>query len=70
MPPAEVVELENSENSENEKAAPALQFSYVECLLFTLHQLGRKCPEFLSAPDNPQVLERVKDIKIRFVCLD
>ncbi|XP_067931561.1 apoptosis inhibitor 5-like [Watersipora subatra] len=62
LPPPEVIDLENTENS---TPTPALQFSYVECLLFTLHQFGRRCPEFLSAPDNAEVTERAKDFKIR-----
>ena len=61
-PPADVVD---AENGENEPAAPALQFSYVECLLFTLHQFGRRCPEFLSSPDDTEVTERMKDFKLR-----
>jgi len=62
IPPAEVVDVEKSEGTSE---APALQFSYVECLLFTLHHLGKKCPEFLSAADNAEVTERMKDFKMR-----
>uniref|UniRef100_A0A8D2ZSW2 Apoptosis inhibitor 5 n=1 Tax=Scophthalmus maximus TaxID=52904 RepID=A0A8D2ZSW2_SCOMX len=57
LPPEEV---ENGENSTSEE--PKLQFSYVECLLFGFHQLGRKLPDFLlDKVDN----ERLKDFKIR-----
>ncbi|KAM9301614.1 apoptosis inhibitor 5 [Gastrophryne carolinensis] len=57
LPPEEV---ENGENSSSEE--PKLQFSYVECLLFSFHQLGRKLPDFLIGKVNA---ERLKDFKIR-----
>ncbi|XP_075044473.1 apoptosis inhibitor 5 [Mixophyes fleayi] len=57
LPPEEV---ENGENSANEE--PKLQFSYVECLLFSFHQLGRKLPDFLIGKVNA---EKLKDFKIR-----
>ncbi|XP_056383706.1 apoptosis inhibitor 5 [Hyla sarda] len=58
LPPEEV---ENGENSTaNEE--PKLQFSYVECLLFSFHQLGRKMPDFLIGKVNA---EKLKDFKIR-----
>ena len=62
LPPKEVVDVENGDS---DNVAPALQFSYVECLLFTLHQIGRRCPEFLSSPDNAEAIDRMKDFKIR-----
>ncbi|XP_053305059.1 apoptosis inhibitor 5 [Spea bombifrons] len=57
LPPEEV---ENGENAASEE--PKLQFSYVECLLFSFHQLGRKLPDFLIAKVNA---EQLKDFKIR-----
>lgn len=57
LPPEEV---ENGENSASEE--PKLQFSYVECLLFGFHQLGKKLPDFLLDKVDP---ERLKDFKIR-----
>ncbi|XP_012717961.2 apoptosis inhibitor 5 [Fundulus heteroclitus] len=57
LPPEEV---ENGENSAGEE--PKLQFSYVECLLFSFHQLGKKLPDFLVDKVNA---ERLKDFKIR-----
>lgn len=57
LPPEEV---ENGENTANEE--PKLQFSYVECLLFSFHQLGRKMPDFLIGKVNA---EKLKDFKIR-----
>lgn len=58
LPPEEV---ENGENSANEE--PKLQFSYVECLLFGFHQLGKKLPDFLLDKVDA---ERLKDFKIRW----
>ncbi|XP_028649332.1 apoptosis inhibitor 5 [Erpetoichthys calabaricus] len=57
LPPEEA---ENGENAGGEE--PKLQFSYVECLLFSFHQLGKKIPDFLTAKLNA---ERLKDFKIR-----
>uniref|UniRef100_A0A3B4T3Y9 Apoptosis inhibitor 5 n=1 Tax=Seriola dumerili TaxID=41447 RepID=A0A3B4T3Y9_SERDU len=57
LPPEEV---ENGENSTSEE--PKLQFSYVECLLFGFHQLGKKLPDFLLDKVDA---ERLKDFKIR-----
>lgn len=57
LPPEEV---ENGENSASEE--PKLQFSYVECLLFSFHQLGKKLPDFLLDKVDA---ERLKDFKIR-----
>ncbi|XP_005931699.1 apoptosis inhibitor 5 [Haplochromis burtoni] len=57
LPPEEV---ENGENSASEE--PKLQFSYVECLLYSFHQLGKKLPDFLLDKVDS---ERLKDFKIR-----
>ncbi|KAJ8417005.1 hypothetical protein AAFF_G00282320 [Aldrovandia affinis] len=54
---------ENAENGENTGTEePKLQFSYVECLLFSFHQLGKKLPDFLIDKIDA---ERLKDFKIR-----
>ncbi|KAK5901811.1 hypothetical protein CesoFtcFv8_007134 [Champsocephalus esox] len=53
-------EAENGENSAMEE--PKLQFSYVECLLFGFHQLGKKLPDFLIEKVDA---ESLKDFKIR-----
>jgi len=53
------VEEETKEGREDE---PKLQFSYVECLMYTFHQLARKCPEFLTAESNA---ERLRDFRLR-----
>ena len=55
LPPADV----ETETTDEE---PKLQFSYVECLMFAFHQLGRKYPEFLTDESNA---ERLKDFRIR-----
>ena len=60
LPPDE----ENRENAVSEE--PKLQFSYVECLLFSFHQLGKKLPDFLIDKINA---EKLKDFKIRQVSL-
>ncbi|XP_017288325.1 apoptosis inhibitor 5 [Kryptolebias marmoratus] len=57
LPPEEV---ENGENSSSEE--PKLQFSYVECLIFSFHQLGKKLPDFLVDKVDA---EHLKDFKIR-----
>lgn len=57
LPPEEA---ENGENAGGEE--PKLQFSYVECLLFSFHQLGRKMPDFLTTKLHP---DKLKDFKIR-----
>uniref|UniRef100_A0A3B5K7M2 Apoptosis inhibitor 5 n=1 Tax=Takifugu rubripes TaxID=31033 RepID=A0A3B5K7M2_TAKRU len=57
LPPEEA---ENGENTGNEE--PKLQFSYVECLLFSFHQLGKKLPDFLIDKVDA---EQLKDFKIR-----
>ncbi|XP_077994223.1 apoptosis inhibitor 5-like [Glandiceps talaboti] len=52
------------EDGENDQPTdePKLQFSYVECLMSSFHQLGKKSPEFLTADDNA---DRLKDFRIR-----
>lgn len=62
LPPEEA---ENGENTGNEE--PKLQFSYVECLLFSFHQLGKKLPDFLIDKVDA---EQLKDFKIRWERLD
>lgn len=62
LPPEEA---ENGENAGNEE--PKLQFSYVECLLYSFHQLGRKLPDFLTAKLNA---EKLKDFKIRWCMIE
>lgn len=62
LPPEEA---ENGENAGNEE--PKLQFSYVECLLYSFHQLGRKLPDFLTAKLNA---EKLKDFKIRWYIIE
>lgn len=56
LPPPEV---ETDADLEEE---PKLQFSYVECLMYTFHQLGRKFPELLTADTAEETL---KDFRAR-----
>ena len=44
--------------------APKLQFSCVECLMYTFHQIARRCPQFLTAEQNA---DRLKDFRLRFL---
>ncbi|XP_022083553.1 apoptosis inhibitor 5-like [Acanthaster planci] len=60
LPPAET----EGESLENGKATeePKLQFSYVECLMYTFYQLAKKLPDFLVSEENS---ERLKDFRVR-----
>lgn len=57
LPPADV------ETDADLSEEPKLQFSYVECLMHTFHQLGRKYPDFLTAEN---AAERLKDFRLRY----
>ena len=48
-------------------ATPDFQFSFIECLMYALHQLSRKYPDFLIAEENE---ERVKDFRLRYSTSD
>lgn len=50
-----------SEGTTND-VTPDFQFSFIECLMYALHQLSRKYPDFLIAEENE---ERVKDFRLR-----
>ena len=56
LPPSD----ESDKPSENEE--PKLKFSFVECLMFAFHQVGRRSAGFLSDEVNA---ERLKDFKLR-----
>ncbi|XP_064634427.1 apoptosis inhibitor 5-like [Lineus longissimus] len=56
LPPAD----ENGESDTSDQ--PKLQFSYVECLMYAFHQIGRRHQEFLIHEDNA---ERLKDFRLR-----
>ncbi|CAE1231331.1 Apoptosis inhibitor 5,Apoptosis inhibitor 5 homolog,Apoptosis inhibitor 5-B,Apoptosis inhibitor 5-A [Acanthosepion pharaonis] len=59
LPPSdENDDISGESTSEEHK----LQFSYVECLMYTFHQLGRKYPNFLSDESNA---DRLKDFRLR-----
>jgi len=70
--------LPRNDNSSDEDGSsgasnPKLQFSYVECLMFTFHQLGRFKPAFLTSEESS---EKLKDFRLRLpfvtenLCLD
>lgn len=52
---------ENAENGST-NGEPKLEFSYVECLMYAFHQLGKKHPEFLTAEEHA---DKLKDFKLR-----
>ena len=54
LPPADAGDIEQKE--------PDFKFSYVECLMFALHQLGRRTPSLLTDENNA---ERLKDFRLR-----
>uniref|UniRef100_A0A1B6D2U6 Apoptosis inhibitor 5/fibroblast growth factor 2-interacting factor 2 n=1 Tax=Clastoptera arizonana TaxID=38151 RepID=A0A1B6D2U6_9HEMI len=46
--------------AEEEQVEPSLEFSYVECLMYSLHRLARQCPDiFNKDPD------KLKDFRLR-----
>jgi hypothetical protein len=51
-----------NEQQEQEEADLKFNFSYVECLMFAFHVLGRYHAEFLSADENK---DRLKDFRHR-----
>ncbi|XP_029210992.1 apoptosis inhibitor 5-like [Acropora millepora] len=53
---------EEEENKTEENAEPKLQFSCVECLIFTFHQLAKKSPGFLT---DASAADRLKDFRLR-----
>lgn len=53
MPPESDAEKTNPEE-------PRLEFSYVECLMYAFHQLGRQSSDFLTKD-----AERMKDFRFR-----
>lgn len=57
--PQAPADLEADANPSDE---PKLQFSYVECLMHTFHQLGRKYPEFLTEDSEA---DKLKDFRSR-----
>ena len=54
--------LPPNEESNGNVEYPKLQFSHVECLMYTFHQLGKYQPEFLTSEDAGV---RLKDFRLR-----
>lgn len=50
------------EETENSGEQPSLQLSHVECLMYTFHQMAKRCPDFLTAESSS---ERLRDFKLR-----
>jgi len=66
MPLPQADELAVTDSTGSDAASPKLQFSYVECLMYAFHQVGRRCPQFLTAEENA---ERLKDFRMRLCAL-
>ena len=56
LPPEDATTIEDKE--------PDFKFSYVECLMYALHQLGRRTPSLLTDELNA---DRLKDFRLRSV---
>lgn len=48
-------------NTEDGQPEPRLEFSYVECLMYSLHRLARQCPDVITKDP-----EKLKDFRIRY----
>lgn len=46
----------------DELPEPSLEFSYVECLMYSLHRIARHCPDIITKDP-----EKLKDFRLRFV---
>lgn len=44
----------------NDGSEPRLDFSHVECLIYSYHRLGRQCPDALTKDP-----EKLKDFRLR-----
>jgi hypothetical protein len=62
LPTNQSVETVNQEQIEKFNNGEKFNFSYVECLMFSFHILGRFHQEFLSSENNK---ERLKDFRLR-----
>lgn len=54
--------LPNPDETANETTTPDLNFSSVECLMFTFHHLARRCPQILTDKEHA---DRLKDFRLR-----
>ena len=54
LPPEDVSEIDDK--------LPDFKFSYVECLMYSLHQLGRRTPSLLT---DDQHSDRLRDFRSR-----
>ncbi|XP_065070517.1 apoptosis inhibitor 5-like [Rhopilema esculentum] len=61
-PPTDEEEDKEAADDKEIEAEKKLNFSYVECLLFTFHQLGRQDEEYLS---KEEAAEKLKDFRSR-----
>jgi len=49
---------ENGASAESDE--PKLQFSEIECLVYTLHQLGRRHSQYLASPEKAEALKELR----------
>jgi len=64
VPPSEAGQAAVGENGTGvEVDEPKLQFSEIECLIYTLHLLGRRHPQYLTSSEKA---ESLKELKKRF----
>ncbi|KDR14692.1 Apoptosis inhibitor 5, partial [Zootermopsis nevadensis] len=54
------VALTLGDSEKTNQDEPRLEFSYVECLMYAFHRLGRQCPDFLTKD-----ADRMKDFRFR-----
>lgn len=54
--------IEDSTENSTPPEEPTLQFSHIECIMYTFHQLAKHLPECLTDPENA---DRLRDLKLR-----
>jgi hypothetical protein len=52
----------DSDSEKGKQEEPRLEFSYVECLMYAFHRLGKQSPDFLTKD-----ADRMKDFRFRSV---
>ena len=60
--PLPVVKEEKAAEESEDSSESQIEFSYVECLMYSFHQVARKYPEFLTAVE---AADKLRDFKLR-----
>ena len=60
--PLPVVKEEKAAEESEDSSESQIEFSYVECLMYSFHQVARKYPEFLTAAE---AADKLRDFKLR-----